>query len=466
MDMSKEIYINSTLAFCRECNTTELARIVSRDNVVFMERMCPVCGTKSTKICGDYNWYRERMSIYSEIPRKNKTKESKEGCPKDCGLCQWHSNSIILPVFSITNDCNLDCPKCFTYNRKDFKYYKSIDETKRIINEIVKQSGGVQLINLTGGEPTLHPQLFEILDICKTEGIDRITMNTNGIRIANDRGFTEKIKQSGVQCILSLDTLNSEMSKIIYGIDIIDKKLKALEYFEELNIPVTILSVAIKNHNEKDIREIAQTYLKKEFVKSMTIQNMTFTGYNGSKFEPREHITIDEVEEFLSESDSFCNEDFFPMASYHPLCYSVAYYFSKDGVLIPLTKILSKENLINMTSSSYLINPKQDFSREFLNGINELWAKNGDEVMIHALKSMVKELYPADREVSIKERQEYFERYFKMIYIHPHMDDDNFDIDRVSRCGDIVPDEEGNMIPACSYNLLYRQKDSRYWIEK
>ena len=54
----------------------------------------------------------------------------------------------------------------------------------------------------------------------------------------------------------------------------------------------------------------------------------------------------------------------------------------------------------------------------------------------------------------------------RMVYIHlPISDEDTFDIARVSHCGDLVPDESGRMIPACSYNLLYRQQDPRFWEE-
>lgn len=463
--MPREIYINSTLAFCTHCSASEFARIVSRDGKVYLERMCPQLGVQSVIIAADDAWYRERMHLHTTFPEPKVKKDAVQGCPKDCGICEWHSNAITLPIFSITNDCNLDCPKCFTYNRQDAKYYKSVEETKQIIGEIVRQSGGVQVINLTGGEPTLHPDLFAIIDACRQEGIDRITMNTNGLRIAADRDFAQRIKESGVQLVLSLDTLSPERSRIIYGRNIVDAKLKALEYFEELDIPVTILSVAIKNLNERDIADIASTYLKRGFVRSLTVQNMTFTGLNGSQFEPREHITIDEVERALCVNPEFSGDDFFPLASYHPLCYSVAYYFSKDGVIVPLRKLLSRDKLIRMSAESYFINPGQNLSTDLMNGINALWAEGADESMIRMLKQMIAELYPNDREISREDQLRYVERHFKMIYIHPHMDEDNFDIDRVSRCGDIVPDEQGRMIPACSYNLLYRQEDTRFWVQ-
>ncbi len=464
--MTGEIYINSTLAYCSKCNKTEQARIISRDNKVYLERMCPVHGVYSSIIASDYHWYRDRIKSFGEVTVPHHTKPAKNACPLDCGVCEWHSNKLTLPVFSITNDCNLDCPKCFTFNRPDAKYYKSLEETEQILDHIAAQSGGVQLINLTGGEPTLHPEIIDILNLCNQKGIGRVTMNTNGIKIAASREFAAALKETGVQVVLSLDTLDPEMSKIIYGRDISKEKRQTLELLEEFDIPTTILSVAIKHHNEKEIQEIAARYLKKEFVRSMTIQNMTFTGLNGSKFEPREHITMDEVENLLAKNTEFNQTDFFNFASYHPMCYSIAYYFSKDGIIVPLTKLLDKESLSKMTKDSYLIDPKQDFSREFLNGVNEMWANGEDENTIRVLKDMINKLYPNDREISGEERQNYFERYFKMIYIHPHMDEDNFDIDRVSKCGDLVPDEQGNMIPACAYNLLYRQKDSRFWVEQ
>ena len=95
-----------------------------------------------------------------------------------------------MPVFSITNDCNLNCPICFTYNRPDKKYYKTVEETKRIIGHIVAKSGGVQLINLTGGEPTLHPELFAILDACRSEGIGN--SRTKKWRLLRSHGLNRK----------------------------------------------------------------------------------------------------------------------------------------------------------------------------------------------------------------------------------------------------------------------------------
>lgn len=460
------IFINSTLAWCGNCKKVEYARIVADPEGVFMEKVCDKAGSQRTKLASDYSWYLGRMSRFRKIEPVVHAKKERKGCPEDCGLCTWHTTALHLPVFSITNDCNLNCPKCFTYNRPDRKYYKSIEETRDILKQIKISNPSVQLINMTGGEPTLHPQLFEIINVCREEGIKRITMNTNGLKIATDFQFAQKIKETGIQLVLSMDTLKSENSIKIYGTDIVDMKKKALETIEKLDIPTTLLIVCIKGINESEAADISSFYLKKSFIKSITIQNMTYTGNNGSVFEPREHITIDEVEKLLAVKEDFSVSDFFPLGSYHPLCYSVAYYASVKEKLIPLTKILGVDLLINNSKNCYLLEPDKNFSRDFLEGLNRLWAEGEDEEIILALKKTVKDLYPADREIAAEERTEKIESMTKMIYIHPHMDEDNFDIDRVSACGDLVPDESGRMVPACSYNLLYRQKDERFWKEE
>lgn len=464
--MTEETYLRSTMAYCPRCRQTELARIVARADGVFMERLCPDTGAVSTRIARDAGWYVERTATpRAATPHANCLPAAK-GCPFDCGPCPWHTGGLHLPVFSITNDCNLDCPICFTHNRPDRQYYKSVEDTRRIIGHIVERTGGVQLINLTGGEPTQHPDLFAVLDACRHERIGRVTMNTNGIRIAGDRRFAEKIKAAGVQLVLSLDTFDPATSAIIHGKDITRAKRKCLDTLAELDIPTTILPVCIQGVNDHEIPDIVHDSLRMSFVRSVTVQNMTYTGKNGSRFEPRAHITLDEVETLLTRRAGISRQDFFPLSSYHPLCYSAAYYVIRGERMISLSRLLGRELLMELSADAYILNPRRDLSTAFRDAINRLWAEGADESDIALLREFMAALYPIGRRLDDAERRTLLEAWIKMVLIHPHMDEDNFDIDRVSACGDLVPDENGRMVPACAYNLLYRQQDPRFWAER
>ena len=110
--------------------------------------------------------------------------------------------------------------------------------------------------------------------------------------------------------------------------------------------------------------------------------------------------------------------------------------------------------------------PKKGFSRIFLDGINKYCALSENPETIEILRSLFTHIYPVNETITEEERMQRAETVIKPIMIHAHMDEDNFDLDRVSRCADLVPDENGAMVPACSYNLVYRIKDERFWYEK
>ena len=82
--------------------------------------------------------------------------------------------------------------------------------------------------------------------------------------------------------------------------------------------------------------------------------------------------------------------------------------------------------------------------------------------MLATLKRLLNEMFPPGRALSILERQKIAERTVKAIYIHSHMDEENFDVARVMKCRVGVPQDDGGNIPTCSYNVLYREKDARF----
>jgi uncharacterized radical SAM superfamily Fe-S cluster-containing enzyme len=449
----KDIYINSTLAYCKHCGQSEMARIVAKKSGVFMERLCPTKGANSVKIAADYKWYMDRVTVPQNISRIKNAKKSQQGCPFDCGICEWHSGLIQRAVFSITNDIYCNYSGGSDSNRIDKEYYKSLEEIKKIINHVLEETGGIDIINLTGKESLLHPYLFDIIEMCKRQGIKQITIDTDGLKGFDDFEFAQKIKQSNVKLVLLLDTFNTSKSIKIHGIDVAKKKLETLQILESLNIPSDILLGYIKGINEEDIAGIAQEYIKKEFVRNIIIQDQIFNG--GNYYQSSCRGTIDEVEKLLATGENISQEDFSALATCHPLCSSVAYYIAHNQKIIPLSKILDKNDLIRISEKCCCPNPDKDFSRIFWDGVNRLWSDGENHASINVLKQFIKKIYPPNGELSINKRWEYAEKMIKAVFIHQYMDENNFDIDRVSRCGDIVIDKSDRLIPVCSYNLLH-----------
>ena len=90
------------------------------DGAVWQQSLCPTCEIETAKIAGDVGWYLD--SVLRQFPDRAPLPGShspSQGCPHDCGPCGWHASPCQLPVVSVTNACNLNCPICFTYNRTD-----------------------------------------------------------------------------------------------------------------------------------------------------------------------------------------------------------------------------------------------------------------------------------------------------------------------------------------------------------
>lgn len=455
-----ETNLGSTRAWCPDCQTVEHALYSATPDGVFMERICAKHGTRRTLVCRTAEWFMDRTRLARPIRQNAKLRPVSRGCPFDCGPCANHAGRLRLPIFSITNNCNLQCPICFTHNRPDRIYNKSPEELDAILDHIEAEQTELDLLNLTGGEPTLHPRLFELLDRCAKRSFRRVSMNSNGIILGRDRAFAEKLKACGIQVILSLDTLDAAKSMRIHGKDIVREKLDALAVLEELDIPTALLLVWIPGINEEEVAHLIETWLPKQFVCGATIQNMAYTGHYGSLFSPRVHSTLEDVERGLEKWGRFKITDFFAHGSYHPFCYSASYFIVDGKTRVPFTALADKDLLIAGTEDSFLMKATPELERSFRERIDALWSEGASRETLRVLKKFIARFGDEDAR-----SPGFFHEMVKTVTIHAHMDEDNFDIARVALCGDLVPDEAGNMVPACAYNLLYRQKDPRFWVE-
>ncbi|MGA1871481.1 MAG: radical SAM protein [bacterium] len=468
--MRDYIYYDLTQSMCRECRRIIDAQIIFRDNKVYLRSICPDHGASETIIASDITWYLTTINRKQITDRPAySSKPIEKGCPFDCGLCAWHEKACNLPIFSITNVCNLHCPICFTYNRSDTEYYMSVSEFEKIIDWIIESEGSVDLINITGGEPTLHPELLSLLKLCERKEIGRVTLNSNGITLAHDEKLVEQLAEHNVYVILSFNTFKRDIAKILHGEDILTNKLKALEHLKNHNVQTTLLNVGVKDINDSEIGQIIDFALDNDFIRSVTIQTMTYTGFGGSRFLPREHLTIDRViANIVTHQKGLIKaSDFSPMPGSHPLCYSVCYLFHDGNYTLPLRRLFNEEEYSAILGKKYLIHPDDNFRQIMHNKINEVWVKKDSipqaEKILSMMKRFITLLYPIDKRLNPFERQAIAEKFIKTIYIHAHMDEDNFDLSRIARCGDLVPTKDKSYIPACTYNLLYRMKDQRFW---
>jgi len=339
-----------------------------------------------------------------------------------------------------------------------------VDEMRKRIDWVIQASGECDLVNITGGEPTLHPQIFDIIKACKRSEIGRITLNSNGVVLARDYSFCERLRELDVYVILSINTLSSSSSIRIHGQDLVETKLRAIENLSRAGVRVTLLNVLIRDENEDVLGKLLDLMRAHDNILSLTVQTMTYTGQGGGRFARAKHIPIDVAAQMLCRSldGEIMPTDFISRPSAHPLCYSISYLFKLENNFFPFTRILSTPEMHEKLKHSYLFRA-EDNHDFFIDMVNRLYARGQSEVL-PKFKQLIRTLFPENRTLSHFERQRKAESSVRTIYLHAHMDEDTFDCSRAAMCPDMVPSETGRLIPACTYNLFYRQKDEHFYV--
>src|SRR5262249_19812689 len=155
-----QVYYSMTKSLCGSCKTAVDAKIVIRDDAVYFDKFCPEHGHEQCLVSSSAEWYLDCLTFLApHRPPKRVMKEVEQGCPFDCGACPQHQQKVYLPVVPITSACNLDCPICYTINKNEHAHMLSTEDFQKILQHLAEDHDELDIINFTGGEPTLHPQL-------------------------------------------------------------------------------------------------------------------------------------------------------------------------------------------------------------------------------------------------------------------------------------------------------------------
>lgn len=460
----EDTYITTVRGMCRTCRKIVPARVALRSDGVWQTALCPDHTNASAKIAGDAAaWFDARKNMPRDQAPLLGAHPPKAGCPHDCGPCTWHASPCQLPVVSITNQCELRCPICFTWNRTHPVWHMPLEEMRQIAQSLVTATGGVDLIDLTGGEPTLHPNLLALIDACRIPGIGRVVLNSNGLRLSQDPALCQELAQRDVCVVLSYHAHDRESSLKIHGADLRSVKQAALANLRTAGCRYVLLTALCRDCNEGVLAECLDLLAQDPWMRGWCIQTMTYTGQGGGSFSERKHLPVDEATQILCQhsGDRLRMADFTHRSSAHPLCYRVGFFLKESSTIFPLSRLAPPQRIAGLLSDSYL--PRLGQDPTFLRDIaNEAAATGADPLALQALKALINACHPTTV-ISEAERQRRAEERLRSIYIHAHMDEDTFDTSRAMCCPDLVPTEPGRLVPACTYNLFHRMRDQRFF---
>lgn len=182
------LYYDLTLSLCATCLRRVEAKVVIQDGKVYLLKRCPTHGPARVLVADDADYYRRAREAFlkpSETPLRFNTPE-RWGCPYDCGLCPGHEQHTCLGIIEVNDHCNLRCPVCYASSGPERPEHRPLAEVERMLDALVANEGTPDVVQISGGEPTLHPDFFAILDAARKRPIRHLMVNTNGVRIAQD----------------------------------------------------------------------------------------------------------------------------------------------------------------------------------------------------------------------------------------------------------------------------------------
>lgn len=444
------LFYDTTASVCTTCLRQVEAKVVIKGNDVFLDKWCPAHGSERVLIADDAEYYRLCREVYvkhPEMPERFNT-EMRYGCPYDCGLCPDHMQHSCLSVVEITEHCNLRCPVCYAESGPERQQHRSLAEVEAMLDTVVANEGEPDVVQISGGEPTLHPDFFAILDAAKSRPIRHLMINTNGLRIAREPEFVERLAgyKPGIEIYLQFDSLRDEVLQQLRGADLADIHDRALANLEAHGISTTLVMTVKRGVNDDQIGEIIQHGLRYRCVRGVTLQPVSDAGRN-LDFEPQRHrLTVSEVRRCIAEqSGLFALDDIVPVPC-NPDTLAMGYALKLGGEALPLTRHLGPEALLAGPRNTIV------FERDpaMKEAVFKLFSTNhSPESQANCLSALLCCL-PA---ISAPELS--YENVFRVLIVQ-FMDAANLDLRALKKSCVHFAQPDGRMIPFEAFNLFYR----------
>lgn len=446
------LFYDTTTGVCSTCLHPVEAKILFKDERVYMDKWCPVHGMERVLVSDDVGYYRLGREVFvkhPEMPQRFNT-PMQYGCPYDCGLCPDHMQHSCLSIVEINDHCNLNCPICYADSGTRRPEHRSLDEVRRMLDAVVANEGEPDVVQLSGGEPTLHPQFFEILDEARRRPIRHLMVNTNGVRIAQDPAFVERLAGYGPQALeiyLQFDSLRPAVLKDLRGADLTRIRRQALERLNAAGLSTTLVVTVKRGANDDELGEILRHALAQPCVRGVTFQPVQQAGRTEG-FTPDQRLTVSEIRRGIAQQSGglFTLEDIVPVPC-NPDTLAMGYALRRGEQAVALTRHLDPKALVEGAANTVMLEQSAT-AREL---VFQLYATN------HSPDSQARclsELMCCLPQVASHEPLDYRD-VFRVLIVQ-FMDATTLDLRALKKSCIHFATPEGHMIPFEAYNVFYR----------
>lgn len=443
--------LKTTAGLCPECLEHVPGLVFTREGRVLIARRCPRHGIREAVLENDERFYflsnkdhtgrRFAEDRVMAIPEYGGA-----CCGPDGGSCapgapgafasphtDQMPNKTCTLLVEITNACNLACPVCYSDARGDRKM--PLEDFKRYVDDLIEAKGGLDSVQLTGGEAMMHPEFWEFVSFLHGRaGIKKIYIPTNGLLLAN-RGTAEKLVpfRSKAMVLLQFDG-NAATNQALRAANPKGAREKVIAELDRLGIAMQLTMTLTLGVNEDQVGWVVRQGLAHSNVKVIALQPATYSGRYDLEPDPMRRLTMSDVLKAVVAQvprPRVRAEDFASIPCSHPNCGWITLFVRRFGLTRNIMRHVDLPAIMNEVAYKTLLST------------SELRRAVGTRGWLAALGRRL-----------VRSTDVF------TIAIKPFMDRHSYDQDRIANCCHHLMDTSGRAVSFCEYNALVRPRDS------
>lgn len=419
-------FLGPARSLCPICLSEAEGGYFSEEGKVILQRRCKDHGTIASPFWDDIRHFLWTQSVDARAG----VACCAPGTP-GCGVGDGAKRCVT--VVPITDACNLECPYCFATSGPRGAN-RELDEIEGMLRGALRENGGPTPLQLSGGEPTVHPEILDIVRAARDLGYRHIEVNTNGVLLAAHDGFAAALREAGVDAIyLQFDGLEAASYAATRGLDLVTVKRKAVEAARRAGLHVILAATVVKDRNDHELGSIVRFALaNRDVVRGVNFQPVR---HFGRYAEDTGHLSLDVVARLLAEQTGFLrSEDLLPFPCCSAACYVACVVIATPTGGVPLTRFVRDERFLGEIAS--------------LNERRYLDLLAGTEDAARVVEDLACACGIPMTGLAGKMLREGI-----VVSAAGFMDAQTVDLDRMARCCVRVATREGRLAPFCGYYL-------------
>lgn len=448
-----------TRGLCPDCLRDVPARLFEEAERIWIEQSCGRHGVHSALLASDAQEY-WRLRRYVS-PRVSSAISGACCCGPD-EVCEPEIGPpVCVLLLEITQACNLRCPTCYAdAHGHDFM---TVDTARSRLDSFFRQQARLDVLMLSGGEPTIHPQFREIVALALAYPIGRVLINTNGLRLAQSDALVSTLaeQKERVELFFSFSSFRSEVQKRLYGKDLRSEKTQALDRAQDAGLLTTLVPTVESGVNDDEIGALYRFALSRDNINGLNFQPVMDTGRYQHAYRAQERMTLTGVIAALEAqtNGALVTSDFVGLPCSHPDCCALTYGLldAKREILTPLPRHLDVGRYLDLFSD------RISFAGLLGSAARRVWSdvahvRGGQTLrdlgMLFA-RGGVRDILPLLRKPDAMSR-----RIFRIV-VKPFMDAHTYDQKRIAQCCTKILNERGEAVSFCEYNVFHRGRALR-----